>query len=350
MIKDIIEKLTQKEDLSLQETKEVFNDIFDRKVSGPQTASFLTALKMKGETAQEIYGAATIVRERSLRLSVQGNFMGIEIDGEQIMDSCGTGGSGVNKFNISTAVAFVVAAHGIKVAKHGNRAMSSACGSADVLKELGVKIEVAPRIMEEAIKKIGIGFLYAPLYHPALSEVAGIRREIGIRTIFNILGPLCNPASATHQLLGVYKKELVPVLALVLKNLGIRKAIVVYGKDLKDEVSLTGETTAVLIDKKKMKNIRIMPSDFGLKKLTLKNIEAKDVSTSAKIVLDVLNGKKGPAQDIVLANASCCFYILDKAANLKEGVALARKIIESGKAKEKLLKLKQFTTGQDKHA
>jgi anthranilate phosphoribosyltransferase len=200
--------------------------------------------------------------------------------------------------------------------------------------------------MEEAIKKIGIGFLYAPLYHPALSEVAAIRKEIGIRTIFNILGPLCNPASATHQLLGVYKKELVEVMAIVLKNLGTRKALVVYGKDLKDEVSLTGETTAVLIDKKKMKNIRIMPSDFGLKKLTLKNIEAKDAQSSAKIVLDVLSGKYGPAQDIVLANASCCFYVLDKVANLKEGVALARKIIESGKAKEKLLKLKQFTSGK----
>ncbi|MFA5272184.1 MAG: anthranilate phosphoribosyltransferase, partial [Candidatus Omnitrophota bacterium] len=248
MIKEAIEKLTKKINLSFEETKEVFNDIFDHKVSSPQTASLLTALSMKGETAQEIYGAATVVRERAMHLSVKETFMGIETEGEQIMDTCGTGGSGSNKFNISTAVSFVVSALGIKVAKHGNRAMTSSCGSADVLEELGIKIDVAPKVMEEAISKVGIGFLYAPLYHPALLEVATIRKEIGIRTIFNILGPLCNPASATHQILGVYKKELVYVMAVVLRNLGVKKALVVYGKDLKDEVSLAGETTAILVD------------------------------------------------------------------------------------------------------
>lgn len=346
MIKDAIEKLTNKENLSFEEMKEIFNDIFDHKISSSQTASFLTALKMKGETAQEIYGAATIVRERAMKLSVKETFMGIEALGEQIIDTCGTGGSGVNKFNISTAVSFIVAACGVKVAKHGNRAMSSACGSADVLEELGIKIDVSPRVMEEAIKKIGIGFLYAPLYHPALLDVAAIRKEIGIRTIFNILGPLCNPASTTHQLLGVYKKELVETMAVVLRNLGIRKALVVYGKDLKDEVSLTGETTAILVDKKKMKKLCITPSDFGLKKISPKSLEAKNVKTSAKIILDVLDAKSGQAQDIVLANASCCFYILDKVNNFKEGVKLAKDIIDTGKAKDKFLKFKQFISAQ----
>ncbi len=346
MIKEAIQKLTEKKDLSFDETKEIFNDIFDHKISATQTASFLTALSMKGETAEEIYAAATVVRDRATRLSVQGDFIGIELDSEQILDSCGTGGSGVNKFNISTAVAFIVAASGVKVAKHGNRAMSSTCGSADVLEELGIKIDIAPKIMEETIKKTGIGFLYAPLYHPVLKEAAAIRKEIGARTIFNILGPLCNPAHATHQLLGVYKKELVRPMAEVLNSLGTKKALVVYGKDLKDEVSLTGETTAALIEKKKVKNMAINPSDFGLKKITLKSIETKDASSSAKIILDVLNGKKGPAQDIILANASCCFYILDKANNFKEGAALARSIIEKGKARDKFFEFKNFIDAQ----
>ncbi|MFA6281426.1 MAG: anthranilate phosphoribosyltransferase [Candidatus Omnitrophota bacterium] len=350
MIKDAIEKLTRKINLSVEETKEVFNDIFDHKTTSAQTASFLTALKVKGETVEEIYGAATIARERAMRLSVKETFMGIDARDEQVLDTCGTGGSGVNKFNVSTAVSFVVAAHGIKVAKHGNRAMSSTCGSADVLEELGIKIDVSPKIMEEAIKKIGIGFLYAPLYHPALLEVAAIRKEIGIRTIFNILGPLCNPAGATHQLLGVYKKELVETMAVVLKKLGIKKALVVCGKDLKDEVSLTGETTAILVDKKKMKNLCIEPADFGLKKITAKCLEAKDARQSAKIILDVLDGKYGPAQDEVLANASCCFYILNKVSNLKDGVKLAKDIIDTGRAKDKFLKFKQFIDRQKKEA
>jgi anthranilate phosphoribosyltransferase len=200
--------------------------------------------------------------------------------------------------------------------------------------------------MEESIKKIGIGFLYAPLYHPALKEVAQIRRDIGTRTIFNLLGPLCNPAFATHQVLGVYSKDLVLIISRVLKNLGIKKAFVVYGKDLKDEVSLTGETIVSYLNNKKIENLSLKPSDFGLKKIKIKDLEVKDVKESARVIQDILDGKKGPVRDIVLANASPCFYILGKVGNLKEGTRMAAQIIDEGKAKGKFLQFRDFIKSQ----
>jgi len=342
MIKEAIDKLTKREGLSFEETKEIFEDIFSRKATPSQVSAFLVALKMKGESEDEILAAATVVRRLAKKVSVKSNFVGIELEDEQVLDTCGTGGSGVNKFNVSTAVSFIVAAAGIKVAKHGNRAMSSSCGSADVLEALGIKIDVEPSIMVESIKATGIGFLYAPLYHPVLAEVAAIRKEIGVRTIFNILGPLCNPAFATHQVLGVYRKELVKPIAAVLKKLGVKYAFVVYSKDLKDEVSLGAETVAAQLSNQKIKNFCLKPSDFGLKKVSIKDIEVKNAVSSAKLINDVLDGKKLPARDVVLANASCCFYLLGKSATFKEGVKLAAGLIDSGRAKNKLEEFKNF--------
>jgi anthranilate phosphoribosyltransferase len=203
MIQEAIRKLSQGQNLSVVEAEEAFTDIFEKRATTSQISAFLVALAIKEETEEEIYAAAKVIRERALKIKVRDDFLGIEASGEPIIDTCGTGGSGLNKFNISTATAIVVASAGIKVAKHGNRAMSSRGGSADVLEAMGIKIDAPVSVMERAIKEVGIGFLFAPLYHPALKEVAQIRRELGIRTIFNILGPLCNPASLTHQVLGV---------------------------------------------------------------------------------------------------------------------------------------------------
>jgi anthranilate phosphoribosyltransferase len=342
MIKEAIAKLIKKEDLDFAQTKAVFEEIFSHQATTAQVAAYLTALSLKGETEEEIAAAATVVREKAIKVKARGNFLGIEDAGEAILDTCGTGGSGINKFNISTAAAFIVSSCGIKVAKHGNRAMSSSCGSADVLEALGIKIDVPPNIMEEAIQTIGIGFLYAPLYHPALKEVAAIRREIGIRTIFNILGPLCNPAFATHQLLGVYRKDLVKGVAKVLKNLGVQRAFVVYSEDLKDEISLCAKTTVAFVNNKKIENLSLTALSFGLKKIKLKNIEALDAKMSAAMIQGIFDGKKGAPRDVAIANAAACFFVLRKARTLKEGVRLAQLSIDEGKAKKKFFEFKEF--------
>lgn len=342
MIKEAISKLVDKQSLQFEEAKQAFEQIFEHETTPAQIASFLTALKIKGETEAEISAAAAVVREKANKVNVRDSFVGIEDNDEPIVDTCGTGGSGLNKFNISTAVSFVVAASGIKVAKHGNRAMSSSCGSADVLEALDIDIGVSPEVMQESIKRVGFGFLYAPLYHPALAEVAKVRKELGIRTIFNILGPLCNPASASHQVLGVYSRNLTSVMAKVLKNLGAKKAFVVNSKDLCDEISLSGPTYVSFLNNKKISNLILKPSSFGLKKIKIKNLLVKDVKMSSKVIKDILNKKHSDARDIVLANAAACFYILGKVKSLKQGVKLAASLIDEGKAKDVYLKFKAF--------
>jgi len=342
MIKEAISKLSFGKNLEFNEAKDVFEEIFASKATPSQIAAFLVALKMKGEVEDEITAAAIVVREKAKKIDVRGCSLGLKDKNLAIMDTCGTGGSGLNKFNISSAVAFVVSSAGVCVAKHGNRAMSSTSGSADVFKALGIEVDVPIDLMERAIKAIGIGFLYAPLYHPALGAVAKIRKELGIRTIFNILGPLCNPAKASHQLLGVYSKDLVLPMACVLKKLGIVKAFVVNSNDLGDEISLSGKTKVSFVSKNKITSISLSPSDFGLKKIKQKDIMAKDIKMSAKMVKDILKGKKGAPRDIVLANASACFYILGKVKNFKDGVALAKELIDRGLAYLKLTELKKF--------
>jgi anthranilate phosphoribosyltransferase len=342
MIREAISKLSLYKSLSFGQARTVFEEIFDQKAHPVQIAAFLVALRMKQETEEEISAAATVVRERARKIKARSSLLGTEDTSEPIMDTCGTGGSGLNKFNISTATAFVVSAAGIKVAKHGNRAMSSSCGSADVLEALGININVSSEIMQKALHTVGIAFLYAPLYHPALKEVAGIRRQMGIRTIFNILGPLCNPAFASHQLLGVYDSKLTLVLARVLKKLGSQRALVVCGRDLKDEVSLSGPTKAAFLNRKQIKSLILTPSSFGLRKIALKGIMAKDASFSAKMIRDIFKGKAGPGRDIVLANASACFYVAGKAGNFKQGSRLAAQLIDEGKAQEQLQRFKDF--------
>lgn len=349
MIKETIKKLAKGEDLSLPEAKEAFEAIFDSKAAPVQIATFLTSLRLKGESEAEIEAAALVIRARAKKVHARGNFMGFQ-QPEPIIDTCGTGGSGINKFNISTASAFVVAASGVKVAKHGNRGMSSKCGSADVLEALGIDIAVDMSVMEAALKKVGIAFLYAPLYHPALGAVAQIRKEMGIRTIFNILGPLCNPASADYQLLGVYSRDLIPVLARALKGLGTKKALVVNSKDLGDEISLSGPTYAAFLNNKKITDLRLSAASFGLKKSTVKDLQAKDAAASGAIINDIFANKLGPARDIVLANSAACFYILGKAANLKLGVKLAADLISQGQVAAKFKEFKEFLASQDKDA
>jgi anthranilate phosphoribosyltransferase len=267
-----------------------------------------------------------------------------QIDSEEeiVLDTCGTGGKPTKTFNISTCVAFVVACAGIKVAKHGNRSFSGVCGSADVLEALGIDLNVEPKIVEKAVKKIGIGFLYAPLYHPAMRNVASVRKEIGIRTIFNIVGPLTNPARASHQVLGVYEKNLTEKIAHVLRNLGTKRAFVVWGKDVYDEVSITGQTKITELKNKRIKTFYVRPKDFGLKLSKLTQIRGGGVKENVLSFLSVLKGEPSAKLDAVLINASVCFVLTNKADNFKEGIDLARNHIVSGKALKKLQELKEF--------
>ena len=342
MIRDALAKIVALESLSFQEAQDAFAEIFEAHATPAQIAAFLTALSIKGETEDEIAALASVIRSHARTLHVKGDFVGMELEDDPIVDTCGTGGSCVNKFNISTASAFIVSAASIKVAKHGNRAMTSNCGSADAFEALGIAVDVDPAQMEQAIKQIGIGFLFAPLYHLSLKEIAMIRKEIGIKTIFNIVGPLCNPAQATHQVLGVHTKELVPVLARVLKTLGTKKAFVVHGQDTKDEISLTGKTYVAYLNNKKIEQYTVSPSDFGLKKISLSDIQVADVRESAQRIIEIFKGKPGPCRDVAVANAAACMFIVGKAKTLKEGVKLCARLIDEGKVLAKFNEFKDF--------
>jgi anthranilate phosphoribosyltransferase len=340
-IKQAIEKAVRFSDLSENETREVFGMIMSGEASGAQIGAFVTALRMKGETVEEITGAAMAMRERSLRIKTGPEALDIDrddinVDDETILDTCGTGGTGTNTFNISTTVAFVVAAAGVKVAKHGNRSASSLCGSADVLEALGVKLDVPVEVTERCIRAIGIGFMYAPFFHGAMKHAVAPRKEIGIRTIFNLLGPLCNPASATCQVLGVYDAKLTLTIARVLKNLGSKRAFVVHGMDTLDEVTITGKTKVSELKNGRIKTYFVSPSDFGIKKAARESIRGGDAKDNAVTVKGVLSGEKGPKRDIVLMNAAVALVAAGKARDLKEGMRIAADAIDSGKALEKL--------------
>ncbi|MFN7170355.1 MAG: anthranilate phosphoribosyltransferase, partial [Candidatus Omnitrophota bacterium] len=281
----------------------------------------------KGETIEEITAAAEVMRKYVVR---------IKVDSAVIFDACGTGGDGLHTFNISTVSALVIAGGGVTVAKHGNRSVSSRCGSADLMEALGINIEVAPEVIERCLREVGIGFLFAPRLHPAMKYATPVRREMGIRTIFNLLGPLTNPAGATHQLLGIYDKNLGRSICQVLGNLGSKHSLVVHGLDGLDEVSTTTETLIWEWDGKKIKEYKISPEDFGIRKSTLEQIKTEDLETNKRIALQILEGEKGPHYDIVVLNAGCGFYAADKVKGIQEGIDLAREVIDSGKAKEKL--------------
>ncbi|MDD5686947.1 MAG: anthranilate phosphoribosyltransferase [Elusimicrobia bacterium] len=348
MIKEAISKIVQKENLSEKEAIEVMTEIMTGQTTEAQIASFITALRMKGETVEEITGCAKVMREHATKITVQKHVVDIDrdeinIDWETVVDTCGTGGDKTKTFNVSTATAFVVAGCNVVVAKHGNRAVSSKCGSADVLEELGVNLEISSQKVEECINKIGIGFLYAPLLHSAMKYAIGPRRQIGIRTIFNILGPLTNPAGANVQVLGVYSPELTETLAFVLKNLGSKSAFVVHGMDSVDEISITGKTRVSELKNGEIKTYTITPKDFGLKEAEPEDIAGGDAKENAKIIMDILEGKKGPKRDIVLLNAAVVLTAAGKSKDFKAGIELAEKSIDMGKALRKLDELKKHT-------
>ena len=350
MIREAIEKVAKRKDLTESEMRGAFKEIMSGGATQAQIGAFVTALRMKGETVEEITAAARVMREMSAHISAGRSTVGIDrddinIDEETILDTCGTGGSGTNTFNISTTVAFVVAGCGLKVAKHGNRSASGAVGSADVLEALGVKLDVGPDMVQRCILEIGIGFLYAPLFHNAMKYALEPRKEIGIRTIFNILGPLTNPANATSQVLGVYDPSLTEVMAGVLKNLGSKRAFVVYGMDALDEITITGKTKVSELKGGRIRSYYITPEKFGIKRASLDDIKGGDAKKNAGVVISVLKGERSPRRDIVLLNSAAALVSGFKAKDMKSAIKLAAESIDSGRAMEKLLKLIELTNG-----
>ncbi|QEM67966.1 anthranilate phosphoribosyltransferase [Geobacter sp. FeAm09] len=348
MIRKAIAKIVERQDLSEGEMIEVMNQIMSGECTQAQVGSFITALRMKGETVEEIAGAARVMRERATPIRVGRNVLGIDrddinIDRETILDVVGTGGDGTNTFNISTTVSFVVSACGVKVAKHGNRSVSSACGSADVLEKLGINLDVTPETVEKCIAGIGIGFLFAPALHGAMKYAIGPRREIGIRTIFNILGPLTNPAGADCQVMGVYRADLVEKLAGVLQRLGCKHGFVVCGSDGMDEMTLTGETLVGEVTPAGVRLMTVTPEQVGLARCPMDILKGGDATANAAIVRSVLTGEKGPRRDIVLLNAAYALMAAGKVATPAEGIALAAEAIDSGRAMTQLEKLVELT-------
>jgi anthranilate phosphoribosyltransferase len=335
MIKEAIAQVVAGRNLSRQEMKDVFDEIMTGKANEPQIAAFITALRMKGESVEEVTGGAEIMRKYATKVKAPSGI---------VLDTCGTGGDGAHTFNISTIAAFVACGAGVMVAKHGNRSVSSKCGSADLLKELGVNIEVDVSTIERCLADIGIGFLFAPLLHGAMKYATPVRRQIGVRTVFNILGPLTNPAGARHQLLGVYDKELAEPLAHVLKNLGSQHVLIVHGLDGLDEVSTMEKTFVAELKDGHVKTYTLKPEQFGIKRSPQGSLDGSDAPFNRIIALDVLGGKPGPKRDIVLLNAGCAIYAADKAKSIKEGITLAEQSIDSGKARKKLETLQAFTT------
>lgn len=326
MIQEAIAKLINKEDISLDMSKTVMHEIMSGQASKAQMAGFLTSMRMKGETIDEITGCAMIMRNHGDKISYDGD----------LMDIVGTGGDGAFTFNISTISAIVVSAAGIPVAKHGNRSVSSKCGSADLLEALGVNIDIPIERSRMLLKELGICFMYAPLYHSSMKYAASVRRELGVRTIFNILGPLANPAGANLQLLGVYDEGLVEPLARVLANLGVKKAMVVYGHDGIDEVSLCASTTVCEVNRGKINSFFIDPRRLGFELCKPEELTGGGPDENAKIALRILKGEKGPKRDVVLLNSALCMYMSYDNITLRECVRLATEIIDSKKALNQL--------------
>ena len=336
MIKDYIRKVTSGENLTAEEVKDLFNKLMEGQATDAQIGAVLTGLKMKGETVEEISAAAEIMREKAVKVSVK--------DRSKLVDTCGTGGDKVDTFNVSTITAFVIAGAGAKVAKHGNRSVSSKCGSADIMEALGVKIDMSPEKAAKAIEETGLGFLFAPVYHPAMKNVIRQRREIGIRTIFNILGPLSNPAEAKYQLMGVFDERLVEPLSKVLSLLGIERAFVVHGLEGLDEVSITTETVVGEIRDGVVEVYKVKPEDFGLKRASIDDIKGGDLDFNLQIALDILEGKDtSPKTDFVALNAGFALKAAGIVDTVKEGIELAKESIYSKRAFDVLEKLRNFS-------
>jgi anthranilate phosphoribosyltransferase len=335
MIQQAVARLLDRQDLTRDEMVLVMGEIADGGATPAQVGAFLAALRLKGETVEEIAGAADVMRAR---------VDPIRVDRDVFVDTCGTGGDGRHTFNISTTAAFVVAGAGITVAKHGNRAVSSRSGSADVLAALGVDVDAAKDTVERCIEEVGIGFLFAPRLHPAFKAVAGLRRELGVRTIFNLLGPLANPAGARHQVMGVYEPRWVPVIGGVLAALGAAHAFVVHGEGL-DEIAVTGMTHVCEVKDGAVERFAIVPEDLGLARHPESEIAGGDADMNARILRDVLSGQKGGPRDAALANAAAALVAAGAATELREGVRLAADAVDSGAGAEKLSRLVTASRG-----
>jgi anthranilate phosphoribosyltransferase len=332
-------------DLEADEAEALLEQIMSGQCTDAQIASLLTALRMKGETVAELVGFARVMRRKAAHVRPS-TIVSAEIadtEREALIDTCGTGGDVSGSFNVSTATAFVVAGAGVRVAKHGNRSVSSQCGSADVVEALGVNIELAPDRIARCIDEVGIGFLHAPLLHDAMKYVALARRQMGIRTIFNMLGPLTNPAGANTQVVGVYAAHLTELLAQVLAQLGTERALVVHGTDGLDEITITAATKITELQDGEIRTYFVSPEDFGLSRATLAEIQGGDAKQNSEIILEVLRGGPGPRRDVVLLNAAAAFVASSKVADLQEGVQLAAESIDSGRALKKLKSLVEFT-------
>ena len=336
MIREAIAKVVAGSHLSEAEMVATMQEIMGGEATDAQIGAFITALRMKGETVDEITGAARVMREKATRVEA-------EVAGGILVDTCGTGGDASGTFNVSTTAAFVVAGAGVPVAKHGNRSVSSICGSADVLEALGVNLSLSPERVGQAIREVGIGFLFAPVLHGAMKHAIGPRREIGIRTIFNLLGPLTNPAGANVQVMGVYDQRLVEPLAQVLGKLGSKRALVVCGEGNLDEITITGPTMVAEYREGAVRTYTITPETCGLPRATLVEIRGGATAAEAAALLrEVLQGAQGPRLDMVLLNAGAALMAAGKAADLPAGVAMARQVVASGAALAKMEALVAF--------
>lgn len=338
MIKEVVQKLIDKKDLSLEEAESVMNEIMSGQATDAQIAGFLIALRLKGETIDEITACAKVMREKASRIKPKNH--------DKLVDVVGTGGDKSGTFNISTAAAFVVAGCGVPVAKHGNKGVSSKCGSADVLTALGVNIMLEPKQVEECISEVGIGYMFAPKFHGAMKYAIGPRKELAVRTVFNILGPLTNPAEAPYELMGVFDEKLVEPLAEVLGKLGCEHAVVVHGDGL-DEITLTGVTKVAEYKDGHVRTYDMKPTDFGIKIADLDDIKGGTPEENKEIIMNILKGKeKGAKRDVVVLNTAVALFTAEKVDDIKDGIKLAEESIDSGKALEKLNKLVEFTNAK----
>ena len=335
MIREAIEKLIRGADLTQEEAAQVMEEIMTGEATPAQFGAFVIGLRLKGETVDEMTGLAAVMRDKSLKVDFSG----------PSVDTCGTGGDDLGTFNISTVAAFVVAGAGIAVAKHGNRAMTSKSGSADVLEKQGVKIDLGPEGVKRCMEEVGIGFMFAPRFHPAMKFAVQPRREIGVRTVFNILGPLTNPAGAEAQVLGVPTDSVGEKMVQVLQRLGSERAIVVHAEDGLDEISLNSNTSIWDLKDRSIKHYTIGPDDLGLAPASLQSLAGGSVEENADTMTEVLKGASGPRRDVVVANAAGGIVAGGKAADLREGVQLAQESIDSGRALEKLELLREVSQG-----
>ncbi len=334
MFTEKLRKITSRQDLEASEMSQMISEIFSGSLSNAQIGAFMAALATKGETYAELAGAATAMRRKAVRIETPAN---------TVVDTCGTGGDGAKTFNISTTTAFVVAGCGVTVAKHGNRSISSQCGSADLLEELGMNLDLDTELVEEAVTEIGIGFLFAPKYHGAMRYAAAPRKEVGIRSIFNMLGPLTNPAAANCQLLGVYSPQLTEMFARALQKLGTRRAFVVHGHDGLDEISVCAPTRVSELNDGRIQTYDISPEQFFGEPADPETMAGGDPAENAAITQGILAGEKGPRRHVVLINAAAALVAAGRSETLADGIALAESAIDSGAARNKLTELIAFT-------